>query len=387
MFVCTRLNTHCFNRKETTTTMAKTPQQKTLLSGEVSGVDEKLLVLMQRLGMASLPAHETLLLPLERILVPGEELLARPSQRLVKSIATVGILQSPAVMLQTGSALHDEAAVFSAILGRRRLLAARLVGLPVVKCEAYETGTPQLQALLSLIENEQRSAAWVKEVQDLRALIDEGVGMTLADLAAFGFERNALNERLKMAQLPQPIVSLICAGKLKQEVAKKIARLRPAQQARLAQLAEEGNEITAEQVKSVLRAQINTGFAPLQAALAQSWSPPTTTPAVPTSDHGVDQSTGGVAEEVIAALAEFPSEPRAILTSMLTTLQNALPQLQSLGAQGELQRIQLLTTTLIQLLQVALREVATSTRSNDHTDNLTDDHQAHSQQEGELVHV
>lgn len=381
MFVYTRLYTHCFNRKETTTTMAKTSQQKPLLSGEVSGVDEKLLVLMQRLGMASLPAHETLLLPLERILVPGEELLARPSQRLVKSIATVGILQSPSVMLQSGSSLHDEAAVFSAILGRRRLLAARLVGLSVVKCEAYETGTPQLKALLSLIENEQRSAAWVKEVQDLRALIDEGVGMTLTDLAAFGFERNALNERLKMAQLPQSIVSLICAGKLKQEVAKKIARLRPAQ------LAQEGNEITAEQVKSMLRAQINTGFAPLQAALAQSWSPPTTAPAQPTSDQGVDQPTGGLAEEMIAALAEFPSEPRAILTSMLTTLQNALPQLQSLGAQGELQRIQLLTTTLIQQLQVALREVATTTRSENHIDNLTDDHQVQSQQEGELVHV
>ena len=70
----------------------------------------------------------------------------------------------------------------------------------------------QLSALLALIENEQRSAAWVREVEALRCLIDEGVGMTLDDLAAFGFDRATLAERLKIAQLPAPLLELRAVG-------------------------------------------------------------------------------------------------------------------------------------------------------------------------------
>jgi hypothetical protein len=130
----------------------------------------------------------------------------------------------------------------------------------------------QLSALLALIENEQRSAAWVREVEALRSLIDEGVGMTLDDLAAFGFDRATLAERLKIAQLPAPLLNRILSGNVSREVARKLVRLTQAQQERVASLAVKGEEITAERVKDILRAQINTGLEPVQGSLAQGWN-------------------------------------------------------------------------------------------------------------------
>src|SRR6266704_1166291 len=228
-------------------------------------------VLLRRLGLETLPAHETMILPTERLIVVGADHLVRSAKRLVKSIQHVGVLQNPSVVVQGGRNMHDEEATFEVIAGRRRVLAARLTGLPVVKCEVYVASTLPLSALLALVENEQRSAVWVREVEALRCLIDEGVGMTLDDLAAFGFDRATLAERLKIAQLPAPLLARVLAGGVNREVARKLVRLTRAQQERVASLAVVGEEITMEKVNDLLRAQINAGFAPIQVALAREW--------------------------------------------------------------------------------------------------------------------
>src|SRR6266581_9305256 len=196
-------------------------------------------VLWRRLG---LPDHETMLIPTERLVVVGADHLARSAKRLVKSIQHVGILQPPTVVVQERVDLHDLEATFEVIAGRRRVLAGRLAGLPVIKCEVYAASTLPLSALLALIENEQRSAAWVREVEALRCLIDEGVGMTLDDLAAFGFDRATLAERLKIAQLPTPLQNRILSGNVSREAARKLVRLTQAQQERVASLATTGEE-------------------------------------------------------------------------------------------------------------------------------------------------
>src|SRR5258707_10252814 len=224
-------------------------------------------VLWRRLGIEALPEHETMLLPTERLVVPDADHLVRSAKRLVKSIQHVGILQNPSVVMKVGADIHDTDATFEVIAGRRRVLAACLAGLTVIKCEAYSASTIPLSALLALIENEQRSAAWVREVEALRCLIDEGVGMTLDDLAAFGFDRATLAERLKIAQLPTPLLNRVLTGGVSREVARKLVRLTQAQQERIAGLAEAGEEISAEQVNRILRAQINVGLVPIQSAL------------------------------------------------------------------------------------------------------------------------
>jgi len=231
------------------------------------------LLLLRRLGVTSLPAHETRHLPVERLLVQDAAHITRSARRLVKSIQQVGILQSPSVVMRDGCAIHDLDVTFTVIAGRRRVLAARLAGLTIIKCEVYTSSTLPLSALLALIENTQRSAAWVQEVGALRQLLDEKVGLTVDDLAAFGFDRVHLAERLKIAQLPQPLLSRVLAGTVSRDVARKLVRLTPTQQERVAQLANAGEEVTAERVKEVLRVQIASGLLPLQATLAQSFHP------------------------------------------------------------------------------------------------------------------
>src|SRR5260221_7133064 len=110
-------------------------------------------VVWQRLGLEALPEHETMLLPTERLVVPDADHLVRFAKRLVKSIQHVGILQNPSVVVKAGADIHDTEATFEVIAGRRRVLAACLAGLAVVKCEAYSASTIPVSALLALIEN------------------------------------------------------------------------------------------------------------------------------------------------------------------------------------------------------------------------------------------
>jgi ParB/RepB/Spo0J family partition protein len=322
------------------------------------------IVLWRRLGLRALPSHETMLIPTERLLVAGTNQLVRSAKRLVKSIQHVGILQPPSVVVKCGAGLHDPEATFEVIAGRRRVLAARLAGLPVVKCEAYAASTIPLSALLALIENEQRSAAWVREVEALRCLIDEGVGMTLDDLAAFGFDRATLAERLKIAQLPAPLLARVLAGNVSREVARKLVRLSQVQQARVAGLAETGEEITAERVNDLLRAQIGAGLLPLQAALAQGWDI-----AQPPHVHALlDHPSGG--EE----RARETSDTKKGLSQEVSTSASPSPMLTLLAALHTFVQspayhttpppVQVLTGALEQELRLALREISPAPSSH-----------------------
>jgi len=322
-------------------------------------------VLMRRFGMEVLPEHETMLLPTERLIVPGVDHLARSAKRLVKSIQHVGILQNPSVVVQGDIDIHDCEATFEVIAGRRRVLAACLAGLTVIKCEVYATSTTPLSALIALIENEQRSAAWVREVEALRCLMDEAVGMTLDDLAAFGFDRATLSERLKIAQLPAPLVTRVLAGGVSREVARKLARLTQAQQERVARLAVTGEEITAEQVKGILRAQINAGLVPVQTALVQGWTTsPTHMPALsnslplttPVCEEQSEQAAHAGKESVTLACSTTST------TSMSTLLAALHAFVQGPDYRTSPQTVQTLTQALEQQLHLALREALSSSQ-------------------------
>jgi ParB/RepB/Spo0J family partition protein len=288
---------------------------------EIQAVNPASAILWRRLGLEALPDHETLLISTERLVVTGADHLMRSAKRLVKSIQHVGILQPPSIVVQAGVDLHDPEATFEVIAGRRRVLAARLAGLPVVKCEVYAATTLPLSALLALIENEQRSAAWVREVEALRCLIDEGVGMTLDDLAAFGFDRATLSERLKIAQLPAPILTRVLAGSVSREVARKLVRLTQTQQERIASLAEVGEEITMDKVNGILRAQINAGLAPIQSVLAQGWEDQAAadlSAGAPLSPQEVDTTSG---DDERAGQATCPSTSTTSVAALLSALE------------------------------------------------------------------
>lgn len=317
---------------------------------EVPAREQRDALLLKRLGVETLPAHETLHLALERLIIPGAPMIERQAKSLVKSIERVGILQAPSVMLCTGHDIHDPDATFEVIAGRRRVLAARLAGLGVIKCEVYEASTAQLASLITLIENEQRSSAWVKEVEALRHLISEHVGMTLDDLAAFGFHRASLAERLKIAQLPVPLMERVLTGEVSRETARKLIRLTKAQQEQIAGLAARGENITVDVVKHALRAQIDAGFAPMQAQFAQGWNfmslaAPVSAPAHPTTAS--------------SPLADVSAENDNTVPPAASALTHLLSELHRFEHTDEYQlvpqAVRSLTLALIQQVQVCLR--------------------------------
>jgi ParB/RepB/Spo0J family partition protein len=317
-------------------------------------------LLLRRLGIDTLPSHETMYLPLDRLIVPGAEQAARAAARLVKSITQVGILQPPSVMLLQGSDIRADDARFEVVAGRRRTLAARLAGLDVIKCEVYAASTSQMASLLMLIENEQRSSAWVKEVEALHKLIDEHVGLTLDDLTAFGFDRASLRERLKVAHLPTPLVQQVLAGHLNHETARKLIRLTKPQQERIAALAATGEEITVAVVKHALRAHIDAGFAPMQQQLQEGWA--SSSALLPAASSGRFASARVPSPTSGSALTSPQLAPTGSLAQLVADLCRFK---QSDDYQTVPQAVQSLTTALIQQVQVCLRSAPSHNYDNE----------------------
>jgi len=308
--------------------------------------------LLLRLGLEAFPARETRFVRIDQLIVPQAAQMARSARRLAKSIQHIGLLHAPAVALLLGADIHDDNATFEVIAGRRRVLAAQLAGLTSIKCEVYTASTPQLSSLIALVENEQRSAAWVKEVEALRRLLDEKVGLTLDDLVAFGFDRAGLAERLKVAQLPAPLVERVLAGNMNRETARKLVRLTQTQQERVARLAEAGEEITAASVKAALRAQIDSGFAPMQEQLAQAWSALTSSESTDPALHPCTPLTPASAgDERDGCATTLPKRAPSPLSTLLVALRDFE---QSGDYHATPQAVRTLTTALIQQVQVCL---------------------------------
>jgi ParB-like chromosome segregation protein Spo0J len=237
---------------------------------EISAQDQALLALMKRLGIESPLSYETRYLPIERLIVPGEKFIKSSAGQFQTNIQLVGLLHAPLVVLEEGQGIDDPEATFRVVAGRRRVAGACKAGLTYIECRVYDALSPKMRALIGLSENMHRSPAWIEELKALVELVDEGVGMTDTELSkSLGVPVTRVREQLKLAQLAPPLLSQIFAGNMSQGTAKQLVRLSKTQQAFLAELAEMGEEITAELVEQILRRQISTGLAPLQEMLAQ----------------------------------------------------------------------------------------------------------------------
>lgn len=310
-----------------------------LQEGDIAALDPKFARLMQICGIKELPPVHTRLVSLEHITVTHEALV-KPSARFIRSIELVGIRQPPSVAFCAGSSWDADDARYVVVMGRRRIAAAqRLLAkgdqrFKNVKCEVYEWNAPRLSAFLALVENEQRSEAWIQDVIHLRELIQEGVAMTLDDLADYGFNRKTIKGRLEIALLPDAICDQICAGTVSLEVAMQITRLKAAERERLTALVQAGEALTPELVKSLFKKQVDQGLASVQANLSQIWT------ALP--------------DPTLAALQTPPNEttPSSTLTQLLSLLHHVEAQ-----KLPELQRVQPLIQVLMQELVTIQRQM------------------------------
>jgi len=310
------------------------------------GDDTKLQRFMQLCGISSLPSVHTMLVPVERIKIPGEQHV-KPTRRFINNIEMLGIRQTPAVAFCAGTTFDAEDACYEVVMGRRRIKAAQILvehepqRFGKVKCDVYERNVPRLNDLLGLVENMQRSGAWIQDVVRLRSLIGQEVAMTLEDLSAYGFHRKSIAGRLRIAQLPPAILDQICEGVVSLEVAMQITRLKEAQLGKLEALVRvEGEMLTASLVQHLLKRQMNQGLQLVQASLAHAWAGPAGECVVP-PPRWVEVTLPG---EVTAA-------------GVLGMLRKFEPQTQTDPALG---RVAMLIRVLINELDIALRTAAST---------------------------
>jgi ParB-like chromosome segregation protein Spo0J len=259
-------------------TMPQKESASIIRENDIAELDPRMQRLMALCGITELPPVHTMMLPLDRIVV-SDGFQVKPTARFVRNVDLLGIRQPPSVAFVDGSAWDAPDAHYQVLMGRRRIATARLLfqkkadaRFTPLKCEVYEWCLPRLGALFGLSENDQRSASWVQEVLLLRELIQDGVAMTLDELASYGFHRRTIKKRLEMAFLPSVILEQICAGSVKHPVALQILRLKKEPLARLEALLEEGEALTAPLVKSLLKRQVDAGLATVHGRLDQYWT-------------------------------------------------------------------------------------------------------------------
>jgi hypothetical protein len=317
-------------------------QQLSLLDGtEMSQVDARLQRLMDICGIATLPPKRVMSVPMEQIIIPDEKLV-RPSKKFIENIELVNIQEPLILAFCSGSAIDAPDAQYEVVMGRRRAKAGRILltkkqdaRFKILQCVVYEQYVPKLNDFLALVENSLRSEAWIQEVQRLRRLVEDKVPMTLDDLAQFGFNRRTVGKRLQIALLPRPIVDEVCTGAVSLDVAMQITRLNEGQRAYLAKLLEEGEALTEDLVKTILKRQMNQGFSVVQAQIAQLWTDLPTPPAEPSLEASDTASGSSVSPEtVLTVLKQFEPQTHEV-------------RWQALGA---------LTRALIQRLETTLRE-------------------------------
>ena len=338
--------------------MRRTSTQPTLFQeGETAALDPKLARLMQICGIEQLPPVHTKQVALSKIVVPGEaQVVASP--RFMRSIDLVGIRQPPSVAFERGSAWDGPDATYVVVMGRRRIVSARHLmatrgdaRFQTIKCEVYEWNAPRLNAFLGLVENEQRSQSWVADVVGLRQLIGEGIAMTLDDLKAYGFHAKTIKGRLDMALLPGAILDQICTGTVSLDVAMRVLRLKEAQLHRLETLVQDGEQITADLVKSLLKRQVNQELASVQTNLSQMWT------AIP-SAAPISLSSPSV--QGLACTSHGPAQPSTVLA--------VLKQFEVQTQHDPIfQRVGTLTRILIKELEMVLPTLSITTQEGETT--------------------
>ena len=327
----------------------------TVSRGEIAVLDPKLARLMQICGIDQLPPVHTKQVALDKIVIPGEAPVVA-SPRFIRSIDLVGIRQPPSVAFESGSAWDSPDATYVVVMGRRRIVSARHLmatrddaRFQTIKCEVYEWNAPRLNAFLGLVENEQRSQSWVADVVGLRQLIGEGIAMTLEDLKAYGFHAKTIKGRLDIALLPNAILDQICTGMVSLDVAMQVLRLKEAQLHHLETLVQDGEQVTADLVKSLLKKQVNQGLASVQTNLSQMWTAIAST--VP------DTAPISLSSPTVQELAS-----RAQPATVLAVLKQFEVQTQH---DPVLQRVSTLTKVLIKELEMVLHIPSITTREGE----------------------
>ena len=220
------------------------------------------------IGLEKPPAYQIRVLKLDQLIVPDElRVNVRLTHGFARNVSLVGVLHPPAVVVQTDDGSRGSSAsvgCYKVVIGRRRVCAAREAGLTELTCHVYASDlTPAQEATIRLSENMRRSSYVAGEVLDLARLLQTQL-VSEKELAwRLGFCQVTVKKRLKMAQLPQPLLDALRDGELSVQLAEQISRLPGSQQLDLASRVTEGELLSVERVQALQQERKTASFANL----------------------------------------------------------------------------------------------------------------------------
>lgn len=204
------------------------------------------------------------------MLPPDEDLISQPpTAEFLRSIDTFGV-QTPIILIDLSIGMMT---TYEVAAGRRRIKAARAAGLTQIPARVYKQGDLNPD-VISLIENEQRSANLKNDFAAIERLLKEGypdneirkvIGISAARYRAIR----------RIANLSKPLRALWLEGKMSDSAARAAAKLTPNQQGRLEAIATESGKVQSADVKAAKRAIASAAISSLSDDLFANVPDPT----------------------------------------------------------------------------------------------------------------
>jgi ParB/RepB/Spo0J family partition protein len=174
-----------------------------------------------------------------------------PKRELVESIKLVGMLQPPIFR-------EDADGNLDIVIGRRRIAAARLAGLEMVRVFVAKTSAA-VADVMTLAENAIRSANTVTEFEAIERLTKQGMDIKTIR-ALTGMAQQTIKKRQALLRLAPELTDAFKAGKMTATVADGAAKLPTAVQKELIYSLIDHGKITATDLHEVRQARAQSAM-------------------------------------------------------------------------------------------------------------------------------
>ncbi|MBI4034043.1 MAG: ParB/RepB/Spo0J family partition protein [Candidatus Brennerbacteria bacterium] len=150
---------------------------------------------------------------------------------LAQSIREFGIIQPLVVTRVEKDAPGGTEVEYQLVAGERRLMAAKLIGLPRVPAIVKRFDFHQAKLEVALIENIQRADLNPIEAARAYARLQDEFGLTQREIAAkIGKSRETVANTVRFLSLPSPIQEALSGGRINESQARLILAAEPSRQ-------------------------------------------------------------------------------------------------------------------------------------------------------------
>lgn len=189
------------------------------------------------------------------------------TESMVESVRKHGILQPP--LVRSIGATADGEQRYDVIAGKRRLQAARAVGLKSVEVVIETRGKDEINdEIAALVENLERRPNIIDQYRDVTKLIESGF-TPLQIAKAVGMSYAAVRKIRNVGRLNPELLQAAEDGLMPKWAAENASRLDADDQAKLVETLREKGKITTEDVKPYIKASQSSKLADLGSALTE----------------------------------------------------------------------------------------------------------------------